>query len=299
MKVLVTGGSGFIGRNIVAGLKARGHEVVSLDLSDKGSDLHVKGSVLDLELLIKSLKGVDTAFHLAAVTSPPEFENLKGNGFMTNVMGTYNVLAASSLQGVRRVVLASSSSVYGSIGRQAREEDMPEGYSNFYPLSKVVNEMTARTYLNYNVETVSLRYFNTYGFGENTKGSYSSVIWKFIDDIANNRRPVIYGDGTQSRDFIYVEDAAAASILAMERGRAGESYNVGTGTSTSFNRIFEIIREETGYAGSPAYVQNPLRSYQIFTQADISKSRKELGFEPRYDIRAGVRKILEQLKLNS
>ncbi len=266
---------------------------------NSASDRHIRGSVLDPDALVDAMKGVDAAFHLAATTSPPEFENLRGDGFKVNVIGTYNVLTACSLNCVRRVVLASSSSVYGALGRQAREDDATGQYGNFYPLSKLINEMTARTFLNYGVEAVPLRYFNTYGLGENTKGNYSSVIWKFVDDIANSRRPVIYGDGTQSRDFIYVEDAATASILAMERGRAGEPYNVGTGVSTSFNRIFKIIKEETGYRGSPVYVKNPLKSYQLFTQADITKARNELGFEPKYDIRAGVRKMLENLKLKS
>jgi len=156
--------------------------------------------------------------------------------------------------------------------------------------------MTAKSFKSYGLETISLRYFNTYGIGENSKGSYSSVIWKFIDDIRNERRPIIYGDGKQRRDFIYVEDTARASVMAIENGVPGETYNVGTGVSTEFNEIFKIIREEMNYDGTPQYIPNPLRSYQVFTQADMNKTKRELKFEPSYDLRRGVRKILEQLR---
>ena len=104
--------------------------------------------------------------------------------------------------------------------------------------------MTAKLFKDYSLEVVALRYFNTYGAGENSKGSYSSVIWKFIESIRNNRKPVIYGDGKQSRDFVYVKDVAAASILSMENGKPGEAYNIGSGSSTSFNAILDIVKRE-------------------------------------------------------
>jgi len=298
MNILVTGGSGFIGRNIVKQLKDNGHFVVSLDLREKNSnaDEHIIGDVRNLELMKKITKNMDFVFHLAAVTSPPEFEDLVSDGYETNVMGTYNVLAASAVNGVKRVIIASSSSVYGSMHHIARESDVADKYENFYPMSKKINELTASVFLNYGIETVSLRYFNTYGIGENTKGSYASVIWKFIEEIRNGKVPVIYGDGSQKRDFIYVEDTARASILAMERGKNGEVYNVGTDISSDFNSIFKIIKEEMNFNGDPIYIKNPLKSYQMFTQADLTKTRKDLGFEPKYDIRSGVRKILEELK---
>jgi len=298
MDILVTGGSGFIGRNIVNILKERGHTVTTLDIEEKKSisDYHIKADVRDMEKVRSACKNKDYVFHLAAVTAPPEFENLLAEGFETNVVGTYNVLASSAVEGVRRVIIASSSSVYGQTSRPSSESDIPDHYTNFYPLSKRINEMTAKSFKSYGLETISLRYFNTYGIGENSKGSYSSVIWKFIDDIRNERRPIIYGDGKQRRDFIYVEDTARASVMAIENGVPGETYNVGTGVSTEFNEIFKIIREEMNYDGTPQYIPNPLRSYQVFTQADMNKTKRELKFEPSYDLRRGVRKILEQLR---
>jgi len=297
MDILVTGGSGFIGRNIVNILKERGHTVTTLDIEEKKSisDYHIKADVRDMEKVRSACKNKDYVFHLAAVTAPPEFENLLAAGFETNVVGTYNVLASSAVEGVRRVIIASSSSVYGQTSRPSSESDIPDRYTNFYPLSKRFNEMTAKSFKSYGLETISLRYFNTYGIGENSKGSYSSVIWKFIDDIMKGRKPVIYGDGTQRRDFIYVRDTARASILAMENGRDGEEYNVGTGNSVDFNTVFQIVKEETGYEGDAVHVPNPLKSYQLFTQAVMKKSNDELKFFPEYDVRKGVREIVQSL----
>ena len=218
---------------------------------------------------------------------------MTGEGYEVNVIGTYNVLAASAKNNVKRVILASSSSVYGDIRQAAVETQLPETYLNFYPMSKRINEMTAKLISKYGLETISLRYFNTYGIGENSKGDYSSVIWKFIDAIRKNKRPTIFGDGKQSRDFIYVEDTARASVLAMKNGTPGAAYNVGTGRTTDFNTIFQIVKEEMGYQSAAEYVPNPLNSYQMFTLADIKKAKEELKFEAKYTVRDGVREMVK------
>ena len=297
MNILVTGGSGFIGRNIVKMLKEEGNTVGTYDIRDKNSvsDYHIMSDVRNLKMLEKACSGIDYVFHLAAVTSPPEFENLTGEGYEVNVMGTYNVLAASAKNNVKRVILASSSSVYGDINEAAVETRLPETYSNFYPMTKRINEMTAKLSSRYNLETISLRYFNTYGVGENSKGEYSSVIWKFIDSIRNAKKPIIFGDGTQRRDFIYVDDTAMVSVLAMKNGTPGEAYNVGTGKTTDFNTIFHIVKEEMGYLGEAEYVRNPLKSYQMFTLADVKKTKEELKFESKYTLRDGVKKITKEI----
>jgi UDP-glucose 4-epimerase len=295
MNILVTGGSGFIGRNIVKLLKEEGNTVATLDIKDKNSiaDYHIMSDLRNLHMVQDACKGMDYVFHLAAVTSPPEFENPLGEGYSVNVLGTYNVLAASAVNGVKRVILASSSSVYGSTSKPSREDSSSDSFSNLYPLSKKINEITTYFFFNHNLETVSLRYFNTYGIGENSKGAYSSVIWKFIESIKSEKQPEIYGDGRQSRDFIYVKDTATASVLAMKKGKPGETYNVGTGITTDFNEIFNIVKTVTGFKGEARHVPNPLKSYQNFTQADLSKARDELGFLPEYDIAKGVTEILE------
>ena len=297
MNILVTGGSGFIGRNIVKILKEEGNTVGTYDIRDKNSvsDYHIMSDVRNLKMLEKACSGIDYVFHLAAVTSPPEFENLTGEGYEVNVIGTYNVLAASAKNNVKRVILASSSSIYGDMKQAAVETQLPKTYSNFYPMTKLINEMTAGLISKGGLETISLRYFNTYGVGENSKGDYSSVIWKFIDAIRNNKRPIIFGDGTQSRDFIYVEDTARASVLAMKNGSPGEAYNIGTGRTTDFNTIFQIVKEEMGYQDAAEYTPNPLKSYQMFTLADITKAKEELKFEPKYGIRDGVREMIKDI----
>jgi UDP-glucose 4-epimerase len=295
MNVLVTGGSGFIGRNIVKILKEQGETVATLDVKDKNSvaDYHIICDVRNRQLVEKALSGIDYVYHLAAVTSPPEFENLAGDGYEVNVLGTYNVLAASQANKVKRIVIASSSSVYGSASIVTSEDSLPETYSNFYPLTKRINEMTAKLFDEYGIETVSLRYFNTYGVGENSKGPYSSVIWKFIESIRKGEQPVIYGDGRQSRDFIYVKDTARASILAMNKGEPGEVYNIGTGKSTDFNTIFGIVKKEMKYEKEAKYATNPLKSYQLYTQADVSKTMRELGFSPEFDIKKGIEDMIK------
>ncbi len=294
MDVLVTGGSGFIGRNIVEILKEQGDTVATLDVTDKNSvaDYHIMCDVRNHRMVEKALRGIDYVFHLAAVTSPPEFDNLMGDGYDVNVLGTYNVLAASHANNVKRVILASSSSVYGSTSGPSKEDHSTETYVNLYPMSKKINEMTASFFNDHNLETISLRYFNTYGIGENSKGPYSSVIWKLIENIRNKESPLIYGDGKQSRDFIYVKDTARASLLAAKNGKPGETYNVGTGRSTNFNEIFNIIKTEMMYEGEAIHIPNPLKSYQQFTQADMSKTERELGFVSEYDITKGVRDII-------
>ena len=297
MNILVTGGSGFIGRNIVMMLKEEGNTVGTYDIRDKNSvsDYHIMNDVRNLKMLEKACSGIDYVFHLAAVTSPQEFENLTGEAYEVNVMGRYNVLAASANNNVKRVILASSSSIYGDIREAAKEPELPAAYSNFYPMTKRINEMTANLFNQYGLETVSLRYFNTYGVGENSKGEYSSVIWKFISSIRNGNKPVIFGDGTQRRDFIYVEDTARASVLALKNGTPGGAYNVGTGKSTDFNTIFSIVKEEMGYQGEAEYVPNPLKSYQMFTLADVKKAKEELKFEPKYTVRDGVKKMVKEI----
>ena len=300
MNILVTGGSGFIGRNIVRILKEEGNTVGTYDIKVKNSnsDYHIMSDVRNLKMLEKACNGIDYVFHLAAVTSPPEFEDLTGEGYEVNVIGTYNVLAASAKNNVKRVILASSSSIYGDMKQAAVETQLPETHSNFYPMTKRINEMTAKLFSKYGLETISLRYFNTYGLGENSKGDYSSVIWKFIDTIRNNKKPVIFGDGNQSRDFVFVEDSARASVLAMKNGTPGECYNVGTGKSTNFNTIFRIVKEEMGYQGEAQYIPNPLKSYQMFTLADMTKTIRELKYEPKYDIKQAIGKIVKELKFS-
>ena len=295
MKVLVTGGEGFIGRNIIDLCRSKGWETISLDIAEGESKADVKiiGSVLDLPLLRKITKDVDYIFHEAAMTSPPQFEQTPTEGFEINTEGTLRVLQASKECGVRRVVLASSSAIYGNAINVTKESDKIPNFISQYPLTKHFNELTAKFYTdNFQLDTVCLRYFNTYGKGENSKGFYSSVIHKFIGAIRNIESPVIFGDGSQSRDFVYVKDTARANILAAEKGKGGAVYNVGTGVTTSFNDIFSLVSELMEVNVTPSYEPIPFKTYQMFTQADISRIKMDLSFEPEYDLRKGIEEMI-------
>lgn len=210
-----------------------------------------------------------------------------------NVMGTYNILRAAYKNKVTKVILASSSAVYGNINIPVKENIVTDSYPNLYAVTKYTNEITERSFsLLRHLNSVYLRYFNTFGLGENSKGAYSSVIHKFIEDLKMGNTPIIFGDGTQRRDFIYVKDTAKASILAMENGKSGEAYNIGTGLTTDFNAIYKIIREEMYSNVEPKYETIPFSTYQMFTQANIEKARNDLGFSPEYDIKSGIKEML-------
>ena len=281
---------GFIGRNLKKCIIENNNTVKTLDISGNPDYLI---SVTDFDKIMGIKEEFDGIFHLAATTSPPEFDENPLSGFNVNANGTLNVLEFARIKNIPRVVLASSSATYGNNTSISVESELPDRYSNLYPVTKILDEYLARFYsVRKDVECISLRYFNTYGPGENSKSQYASVIWRFIKSFHNHKRPVIYGDGEQRRDFIYIDDNVKGTYLAMQKGVPGESYNIGSGNSNTFNRIYKIVKEQMNSDLEAEYIKNPLKSYQFFTQADMSKAKKDLGFIPEYDIAAGVRKML-------
>ena len=287
---LLTGGEGFLGRSLKEYIIKNGNTVKTLDIAGS-PDYRI--SITDYNRLMDIGEKFDGIFHFAAITSPPQFDEDPISGFQVNANGTLNILEFAKQKNIPRVVLASSSATYGSNTSASIENILPDRYSNIYPITKILDEYLARFYsIRNEVECISLRYFNTYGPGENSKSQYASVIWRFIKSFHRNERPIIYGDGEQRRDFIYVDDNARGTYLAMEKGVPGESYNIGSGESNTFNKIYQIVKEEMNSDLEAEYIKNPFRSYQYFTQADMSKSKKDLGFLPEFDVRAGVRKML-------
>ena len=291
-RFLITGGEGFIGRNLRSLLEGMGHEVKTLDIT---GDPDYSISVADTHRIMNIDGGFDGVFHLAAVTSPPQFEDDPLYGFQVNAVGTLNIMEMAKRKNIGRVVIASSSATYGDSKSVSTEGRVPDRYSNLYPVTKMVDEYLARYYsIRNEVECISLRYFNTFGYGENSKGSYSSPAAKFMDAAVRNEPIIVYGDGTQRRDFIYIDDNVRCTWLAFLNGKAGESYNVGTGVSTDYNTIAGMVKHVTGSNSDIVHVPNPLKSYQMFTQADMSKSERELGFKPEFDLRRAVEKMFQK-----
>ena len=289
---LITGGEGFIGRNIRQFIANQGIDALTLDVT---GDPNYNISVTDFSSLMKINERFDGIFHLAAITSPPQFEDNPLRGFEVNANGTLNILEFAKRKNIHRVVLASSSATYGDSLTISKEKNVPDKYSNLYPVTKIVDEYLARYYsIRNEVECISLRYFNTFGYGENSKGLYSSPISKFLDAAVSGDPIIVYGDGTQRRDFIYIDDNVRCTWLAFANGRAGESYNVGTGISTDYNTIAEMIKQITGSKSEIVHIPNPLKSYQMFTQADMTKSFKELNFRPENDLRKAINKMYQQ-----
>lgn len=285
-RFLITGGEGFIGRNLKSFLENMGNEVLTLDIDGK-PDYHI--SITDLNSIMNINDKFDGIFHLAATTSPPQFEDDPTGGFQVNANGTLNILEFARRKGIKRVVMASSSALYGDTTSVSIESSLPDKYYNVYPITKILDEYLGRYYsTNENVECIPLRYFNTYGYGENTKGMYNSQISKFVDYALSHKPIVIYGDGTQKRDFIYIKDNVKATWLAYVNGKAGEAYNIGTGKNTDFNTIAGIVKEITKSDSEIIHIPNPLKSYQMFTCADMKKTENNLHFKPEYDLRSGI-----------
>lgn len=290
-RFLITGGQGFIGRNLKSLLIKMGNEVSTIDITGK-PDYNV--SVTDFHGLMKIEERFDGIFHLAATTSPPQFEDDPLNGFNVNANGTLNILEYAKRKGIRRVVMASSSATYGDTKTISDEKSVPDMYSNLYPITKILDEHLGKCYsIRGEVECISLRYFNTFGPNENSKGMYSSQISKFLESALSDEPIIIYGDGTQRRDFIYVKDNARATWLAYKKGRIGESYNVGTGVTTDFNTIAKMVKEITLSDSEIKHIPNPLKSYQMFTQASMEKTKKDMAFVPEYDLKRSITEMAQ------
>lgn len=265
--LLITGAAGFIGRNIASEAVALGYKVTGLDAAgDKleGAEFF-RGDIRDKELVAKLAKGKDYVIHLAAITSNIEFEKDPSRCYDINVNGFLNVIDAAARSKCKKFVYASSASVYSESFSEETVIDIKK-QKNHYAKTKLINEMIADSYHNVRkLETIGLRYFNVYGQEENSKGDYASIISRFVQLDREGKQLEIYGDGQQSRDFVYVKDIAKITLGFLEKGGEGV-YNVGTGKSTSFNEIARLINKD-----KIVYAKNPLTSYQLYTRADNSK----------------------------
>ncbi|MDP9338683.1 MAG: SDR family oxidoreductase [Acidobacteriota bacterium] len=304
MRYLVTGGAGFIGSNTVDELVRRGHSVVVLDDLSGGKEdnlaevrnkiTFIKGSISDIEIIRRAIFEADYVIHLAARTSVPFSMKDPIETNRINIDGTLNVLVAARDAKVKRVVFAASSSAYGETPTLPKVESMEPQPISPYGVTKYVGELYLQTFGRcYGLENVCLRYFNIFGPRQDPSSQYSGVMAKFCTAFLEETEPVIFGDGTQSRDFTYVDNAVQANLLACEAPAAsGRVFNVGTGDRINLNQVVEALGRISGKPMKPRY--DPPRDGDIRdSQADISRARAVLGYEPTVALEEGLQRTFE------
>lgn len=305
MRVLVTGGAGFIGSNLVDGLLAAGHEVRGLDNFSTGQRSNlahvadeidvVEGDLRSYERVSWAVRGCDAVFHQGAMPSVPRSVQDPLTSSEINIGGTLNVLLAARDAGVRRVVFASSSSVYGDAAGFPRAETQATSPLAPYAVSKLAAEQYCRVaHLVYGLETVCLRYFNVFGRRQDPFSQYSAVIPKFITAMQAGQSPAIYGDGTQSRDFTHVDDVVAANLLALgapAATAAGRIYNIAGGRQVSLNELVAQLNDILGTRLRADYL--PPRPGDVkHSLADVGRAERELGFTATVGLTQGLRRTI-------
>ncbi|MCI0597126.1 MAG: SDR family oxidoreductase [candidate division Zixibacteria bacterium] len=288
---MITGGAGFIGSHIVAALLKKGDSVVILDNFSSGRKENlaglegaqvVEGDVRDFETLNGLVEGTDTVFHLAAVVSVLASLEEPQTTWEVNLKGTYNVLEAARRARVKRVVYISSSAVYGECPKPPFKESRPPQPESPYALSKLAGEQLCSLYWRlYGLETVALRLFNVYGPRQNPFSQYANAIPNFTRKLLSGQTPTIYGDGNQTRDFVYVGDVVrAAERASRSKKAAGGVFNVGSGKRISVNQLFAEIQKILKTNSKPEF--SPRKQGDVLhTWADIARAKKVLGFSPK------------------
>jgi UDP-glucose 4-epimerase len=303
---LITGIGGFIGSSLARALLFRGEKVRGIDnfstgnpnnLADIRSRIDLrKADIADLDAMHQACAGVDFVLHQAAIPSVPKsvLDPLGSN--RANVDGTVNVLVAARDARVKRVVYAASSSAYGDTPTLPKHEAMKPDPISPYAVAKLASEQYMISFYRcYQLETVSLRYFNIFGPRQDPSSQYSGVLAKFITQMLRGEQPSIFGDGEQSRDFTYIDNAVEANLLACEAPAAqaaGQVFNVATGRRVTLNETFKLLQGLTSYTGQPRY--GPERGGDIkHSLADISRAEAALGYKPRVDFEEGLRRTVE------
>jgi len=302
---LITGGAGFIGSNLVERLLQEGHEVRVIDNYETGnkenlneflSDIQLfEGDIRDATLVDQAVDGVDFVFHQAALSSVPRSvaDPLASNA--VNVDGTLNILMAARKTNAKKVVYASSSSIYGPTEVLPKEESMPPNPISPYALAKFTGEKYCQIFNElYDLPTVCLRYFNIFGPRQDPKSEYSAVVPIFITTLLSGKTLNIFGDGEQSRDFTYIENAINANLLASTASKEadGEVFNVGCNARATLNTLVALISEYLGVEFEPQY--HPPRLGDVkHSQADISKAQRLLNFNPKVDFKQGLEKTID------
>jgi UDP-glucose 4-epimerase len=304
---LVTGGAGFIGSHLVDGLLRQGAKVRVGDNLSTGYETNLaqcmssieflKGDLAEVEVCRKAISGVDYVFHLAAIPSVPRSIDNPDESNRSNVTATLNLAAASNRANVKRFVFSSTCAIYGDAQSIPISETEREHPLSPYALSKLMGEqyldMCRRVY---GLEAVCLRYFNVFGPRQDPNSPYSGVISRFLTAMHSGNRPVVFGDGKQTRDFVFVEDVVHANLLACHaEGAPGQVINIGTGNGVTLLDLLRVLAEITG-AKTAAEHQAPRAGDVRHSQADIGRARTLLGFSPNVPFEDGLRRTADALK---
>jgi len=310
MRILVTGGAGFIGSNLVAALlqDERVSFVRVLDNLATGSLNNIsaftgnhkfefiKGDIRDYNTCLAVSTNIDLVCHQAALGSVPRSIHDPLTTNEVNINGTLNIFTAAKDKRIKRVVYAASSSTYGDHQDLPKQEEKIGNPLSPYAITKLVNELYARVYSDlFGIEMIGLRYFNIFGPRQNPDGPYAAVIPLFIEALLNNMPPTINGDGQHSRDFTYVENAVQANILSLfteNKNAVNQVYNIACGVQTSLNELFAILKKEAGSNLKPLH--GPERNGDVkHSMADISKAKKLLGYDPAISVDEGLKKTIK------
>lgn len=309
---LVTGGAGFIGSNLCEAILNMGYRVRCLDDLSTGKQANVdlfidnpnyefiKGDVKDLNVCLEACKGVDFVLHQAAWGSVPRSIEMPLFYCANNIQGTLNMMEAARQCGVKKFVYASSSSVYGDEEHLPKQEGVEGNLLSPYALTKRCTEEWAKQYTrHYMLDTYGLRYFNVFGRRQDPNGAYAAVIPKFIKQLLNGEQPVINGDGSQSRDFTYIENVIEANLKSClaPHEAAGQAFNIAYGGREYLIDIYHALTKALGKDVEPRF--GPVRAGDIkHSNADITKARTILGYNPEYDFERGLNEAIEWYKAN-
>ena len=304
MKVLVTGGAGFIGSHVVEELIVKGYEVRVLDNLSTGRLENLKnveetveviiGNVRDYGKVLEAVNGVDAVIHEAALASVTRSIEDPLTVNQVNLEGTLNLLKACVELGVKKLIYASSSSIYGDTPTLPKREDMKPNPLSPYAVSKYAGEEFCRVFHKvYGLEAVALRYFNVYG-PRQQYGPYSGVITIFINRLLNGQPPIIFGDGEQTRDFTYVKDVAEATVKALEANQVGgEAINIASSSPISINNLASLLIELMGFKEVKPLYTEPRKGDVKYSYADIHKAEALLGWKPRTSLTEGLIKTID------